>query len=332
MAIRWRPAPVEVPGKCRKSFDKAVCGRAVARMVGMRGRLLLLLWTGLGIGLPGCRLPGWDGPISRSLAASRQLSQQGQAAMEGNRWREAESLLAQSVKTCPDDPDARRHYGEALWHRGAKTEAVAQLLEASQHAPEDAELRVRIAEMQLELGHVDMASRTAQLALDLDPKLASAWAVRGRVKRAREQLRPALADLHHALSLDPGNRAVQLEVAELYRQLNEPQRALVTLQNLMDSYPPGQEPQEVYRLEGLAYMALGRFNEAVESFTAANLRGGPNPEILCRLGEAELLAGRPSQAAAAAREALALDPGHQPSQELLGRVDVAFRNEGPGIH
>jgi tetratricopeptide (TPR) repeat protein len=176
-----------------------------------------------------------------------------------------------------------------------------------------------------------MAYQTAQLALDLDPKLASAWAVRGRVKCARGQLRAALADLHHALSLEPGNRDVQLGIAELYRQLNEPQRALAMLQNLIDSYPPGEEPQQAVYLEGLAYMTLGRYDDAAESLAIAKVRGEPTPEILCQLGEAELLAGRPMRAAAAAREALALDPEHRRSQELLGRVDVAFRDGGVGL-
>lgn len=296
----------------------------------MRGRWLSILLISGGALLPGCRLPGWDGPVSHSLATSRQLSQQGLAAMERNQWQQAESLLAQSVKACPDDGDARRHYAEALWHRGAKKEAIAQLLEASQHAPEDAGLRVRIAEMQLDLGHIDMAYRTSQLALDLDPRAAAAWAVRGRVKSARGQLRAALADLHHALGLEPTNRDIQLEVAELYRQLNEPQRALAMLENLIDSYPPGEEPQRALCLEGMAYMALGRYDDASESLGMAKLRGQSSPEILCQLGEAELLAGRPMRAAAAAREALALDPNHRPSQDLLGRVDVAFRDGGLG--
>ncbi len=297
----------------------------------MGARCGLVLWLVLASGLAGCRLPGWDGPVSRSLATSRQLSQQGLVAMERSQWQQAETLLAQSVKACPGDVDARRSYAESLCHRGAKTEAIAQLLAASQCAPEDATLRVKIAEIQLELGHVDMASETAQLALDLDPKLASAWAVRGRVKRVQGQLRPALADLHHSLSLEPGNRGVQMEVAQLYGQLNEPQRALTMLKNVIDSYPPGEEPQEALYLEGLTYLTLGRCDDAVESLTAAKRRGGATPEILCRLGEAELLAGQPARAAAAAQEALALDPNHGPSRELIGRLEVALRNGGGGV-
>jgi tetratricopeptide (TPR) repeat protein len=251
------------------------------------------------------------------------------AAVDRNHWAEAEMLFAEGVKICPDDPDVRRHYAEALWHRGARQEAVAQLLEASQKCPEDAALRVRIAEMQLALGHVDLALQTAQLALDLDPRLAAAWAVRGRIRQAQGQPRQALADFHRALEWDPADRTVQLEIAELYRQLNQPQRALVALQSLADSYPPGEEPQQVLFLQGLACLELNRPDAAAENFAAASLRGKPTAEIFRRLAEAELLAGRPVQAAAAAGKALALAPEDQPSRKLLQRIDVAMRSSGP---
>ena len=45
--------------------------------------------------------------------------------------------------------------------------------------------------------------------------------------------------------------------------------------------------------------------------------------MYCRLGEAELLAGHPREAADAARQALAMQPQHQPSCELLHRIELA---------
>lgn len=278
--------------------------------------------------LAGCRVPGWAGSSSRSLVASRQLSQQGVAALERGEWQEAEAMFAQGLKVCPQDPDARRYYAETLWHRGAREEAVAHLLDAGQQAPDNAAIRARIAEMQLELGQVNLALQTVQHALDLDPKLATAWAVRGRIKQAQGQLRESLSDLHRALDCDPSDRDIQLEIADLYRRLDQPQRALIALQSLADSYPPGEEPQQVLFLQGLAYSALSRYEDAAETLSAASTRGEPNAEILCRLGEAELLAGRPSRAAAAAREALGLAPAHQASRELLGRVELAMLRGG----
>jgi cytochrome c-type biogenesis protein CcmH/NrfG len=68
----------------------------------------------------------------------------------------------------------------------------------------------------------------------------------------------------------------------------------------------------------------------VESFSAALTRDKPTPEILFRLGEAELLAGHADEAANVVQQALALDPQHQPSRELISRIELARRSQEQG--
>jgi len=296
----------------------------------MRGSGLGILTLVLLLSAAGCRLPGLDGPVSRSLATSRQLSLQGVTAMERDQWQRAEQLLQQAVLACGSDPEARRSYAEVLWHRAAREEAVAQLEEASRLAPEDAGLHVRLAEMRLAMNQVEPAIRHTQQALELDPKLPGAWAMRGRVMQANGQLREALAAYHRALGYGPSDRTIPLEIAELYRQLDQPQRALVVLQNLAETYSPGEEPQRLLYREGLAYKALGRYDDAIRSLSAANSRDAPSAEILCQLGECQWAAGRHAEAAAAAREAMALDPQHPQSRELLDELELARRpDSGP---
>ena len=130
------------------------------------------------------------------------------------------------------------------------------------------------------------------------------------------------------LSYAPKDRAILLEIAELHRQLNQPQRALQTLQTLADTYSPGEEPGHVLYLTGLAYTALGRYDEGRDSLAAAVKRERPTAEMLCRLGEVELVAGHSAAALDAARQALNLEPRHQPSRELLGRIKLAQQPRG----
>lgn len=295
----------------------------------MRSGLLstIALWGLLVAGVPGCHLTGRDGPVPRALAVSRQLSQRGVAAIEREDWDEAERLLSQAVRACPADVDARRHYASALWERGLRQKAIAQLEEANRLAGDDASLYALIAEMRLAMGDKELAWRNVQRAIDLDPKLATAWAVRARIALENGQTEQALADYHRAAGLAPEDRQVKLAIAELYRQRNQPQRALSVLQSLADSYSPGEEPAEVLHLEGLACMALGRYDDAVEHLVAACMRGGATTETLYRLAEAQWLAGRPGEAAAAARDALALEPGHEPSHQLLDRMQIASGTE-----
>ena len=211
--------------------------------------------------------------------------------MERGDWQRAEELLSQAVRTCPSDPDARRRYAETLWHRGASREAITQLETAGHQATEDAEIAVRIGQFYLASGRLEEARKAADRALDLDPKLAAAWALRGKTLEMTGALKPALADYQRSLGYEPESAEVQLHIAELYRRLGQPDRALVTLHSLIDSNPPGEEPQNLLYLQGLALSALGRYNDAVESYTLAMQRGRPTAEILYRLAEAELSSG-----------------------------------------
>jgi tetratricopeptide (TPR) repeat protein len=276
----------------------------------------------------GCRLPGREGPVSKPLSDCRRLSQQSVAALERGEQAKAAPLLGQAVAAYPVDAEARRHYAESLWRRGARQEAIAQLEAAGKLAEEDSSLWARLAEMRLANGQPDLARRDADQALKLDPKSPAAWAIRGGVMRAVGQPQEALTDYLRALSYAQGNRAMLLEIAELHRQLNQPERALQTLQTLADTYPPSEEPGQVLYLMGLAHVACGRYEDGVDSLTVAVARGNATPEVFCSLGEAELLAGRPRQAADAARQALALQPQHQPSRELLDRVQLAQQPQG----
>lgn len=293
-AVRWQ----------RRSIHGTVAGFAVASLV------------------LGCRLPYSKGPVPESVAACRQLSQQGAAALARGQTDEAESLLAKAVKTCSTDPEARRYYAEALWARGARQEALAQLGKAIEVSPDSAALQTRLAEMHLALGQLDQARRAAEEALDLDPKLASAWAVRGRIHRAAGDPSQALADLHRALGYAPSDRDALLDVAELQARLGRPQQALQALQSLAETYAPGEEPQEVLYRIGAAHLALGRWQDAVEQLSLALARGPQRAEILYALAEAQQAGGRTALAAAAAEQALRIDPSHQASRQLLERLGM----------
>jgi len=265
------------------------------------------------------------------------LSSEGNELLEQKQPEMAEAKLAAAVRTCPSDCDARRYYAETLWLRNARPEAVAQLEEACRLSP-DSDLRARLAEMYLEMGRLDDAERSVDLVLSRNPKLAAAWRTRGRVLRckgdhllaagnrdgARVACLQALADLHRAAGNDPSDRQVIGETAAVYRSLGQPQRALESMQSLVETYSPGEEPQQVMYWAGLDYMALGRYDDAVASFTTAVSRcDRPAPDLLYRLGEAQYCRGRTQEAAAALEKALAIDPQHFPSRRLLGEIQVA---------
>jgi tetratricopeptide (TPR) repeat protein len=136
----------------------------------------------------------------------------------------------------------------------------------------------------------------------------------------------ALADLNRAAGFDlkdQPDRQVIGETAAVYRSLGQPQRALGSMQSLVETYSPGEEPQQVLYRIGLDYMALRRYDDAVTSLTTALSRDRPAPELLYCLGEAQYRRGRSQEAATALQQALAIDPQHVPSRQLLYEIQVA---------
>jgi tetratricopeptide (TPR) repeat protein len=288
-------------------------------------RLHLLAWS---VAVPGCRLMGSDDPVPGALVACRQLSQQGMSALDRHDLAQAEMFFSRAVAACPVDPEARRQYAEALWQRGNVGEAVGQLDEARRLTGDEPKLLVRAAEMRSAMGQLDESKALAERAIDLDPKDPAALAIRGRVRRQSGQLREALADYHRALRYAPNDREVLLDAAEVYRELGQPQRALTSLQSLADTYPPGEEPQNVLYLMGLAYGATSRYRDAAEVLAAARDRGPPSPELLCRLAEAEMRSGQTATARRTAQQALLLEPNYSAALALLDRIDLAQGNGG----
>jgi len=277
-------------------------------------------------GLSGCRLPKQDGPVSRSLATSRQLSQRGVTAAERKDWASAETLFAQAVDTCEVDAEARQHYAQALWQRDHREQALAQIDEAIRLSGDDKGLLIQAAEMRLALKDFEGARRNARSAIDLDPQSPEAWAIEGRIFSQGGAQREALAAYQRALSQAPDNRDLLLALAETYRQLNEPQRALVKLQSLADTYPTGDEPQQVLYLEGLALSALGRHAAAATALATACERGPAGADLWCRLAEAQWRSGQWDAARRNVDHALQLDPQSQLAVALQTQLNVAQSN------
>ena len=211
-----------------------------------------------------------------------------------------------------------------LWQQGAQQKAIAQLEEACRLKADDATAHVRLAEMYLAIGRTDASRQSVETALSLNLRLASAWAVRGRLMRAAGDLRQALDDQQRALGYAPGDRQVLAEIAAIYWQFRQPQRTLESLQSLAETYAPDEPPPHLCYSLGLAYEAVGRFDNAVQRLAIA-ARDRPTPELLYRLGEAQWLAGWTSAAKNTLQRALAMAPQHGPSRDLLDRIDLASR-------
>jgi len=226
----------------------------------------------------GCRFIPRAGPAPNDLAEARRLCNAGLSAADQKDLMRAEGLLERAVKQCPTDIDARRHYADVLWKRGERMDAVKQIAEAMQIAPDDVGLCIDGGRMYMELGLLDDADRLARQAVSGVPRSAEAWHLHGQVSLARGKAEESLADFHRALAIVPDDRDILLETAEVYRRLDRPQRALATLAILGETYGPNQTPANVLEMEGIAQEALGRRADAIESYRQAIARGGASAD------------------------------------------------------
>jgi tetratricopeptide (TPR) repeat protein len=267
----------------------------------------------------------------------RQLSSRGVSAIQRRDYATAEALLAQAVETCGVDAEARRQYATVLWHRGERNAALAQMDRAIELAGDDPALLVCRAQWHLVMHDLPAAQADAEAALDADPYAVAAWLLKARLARHASDVEQALADYHRVLALEPTHREALKEKAELHWGLSgapgeeshpQLQRALMTVQVLLDTYPPSEEPAEALLLAGRIHSRLGRHGDAVRTLTAAAHCGPPSADALSCLAEAQLLAGRSEEAVTTARQALALAPQSRASHDLLQRAQLA-RNAPP---
>jgi len=230
--------------------------------------------------------------------------------MERGQWDTAESLMAQAVKACPVDANAQRYYADVLWQRGAREQALTHAKEALQLSGGDPAVAVRVGEMQLAMGNTDEAMKLASQAIDIDPRLASAWGLRGRVEQMAGKLDASLADYLRALQYAPADRDLLAETADIYRRLNRPQRALATLASLRETYQNGDEPAQLLQLEAQTLLALNRPEDAVVSYIAAIQRSPQSPDLLAQLAELQWQTGQMADAQRNVQQALAISPNH----------------------
>lgn len=260
-------------------------------------------------------------PVSESMVQARQLSLRGTDAMQHGHLPQAEQLFRSAIETCPANDRARAGYAETLWGRNAFPEAIQQMDEAVRLSGGDPELLVRLGEMHLARGNLEAASQRCDAAIKSQRQLPAAWALRGDVLKARGQLDEALTSYHRALGYQEHYPRVQIAISEVYRAQNNPIRALATLEHLNDRFAPGQTPADVAFLRGLAFKALGRYDDAIESLAMAAKQDAAPADVFFHLGESQMLAGDHVSARSTLQQALSKAPTHEASQRLAAHLD-----------
>jgi tetratricopeptide (TPR) repeat protein len=240
--------------------------------------------------------------VPQDVADCRKLSQRAVGALHRGDIATAESLAQRAVQTNPHDAQAHQNYSEALWRSGQRDAAIVQAQEAQKLLPDDPLVTVRLGEQYQEQGRSAEAAELASQAIDLCPNCGSGWALRARARASLGQLNDSLPDFQQALRYQPRDQKLLLELAELHRRMNRPERALATLGSLRETYPSGEEPPQLLVLEADAFAALNRWPESVRARSLLAQRM-PTPENWQLLATAQQSAGQSGAAEASLAEA-----------------------------
>ncbi len=215
--------------------------------------------------------------------------------------------------------EARAAYERALAIRPAFREAAVNLAflraagegpegafaiyaDALRRFPEDALLRVRIAELYRSSGQLDDAWRTAREALQRDPRVAGAYPVMMRVALDRGDLDLAELVAVRARKLDPSDPEIAVLLGVLAERRGDAGGALAQYRKALAQRP--QDLQARYRLLSLAIQARA-WESAAEQAKAILAVRPDDARVRVALGVALRNLGKPDEAVAEYRKARA---------------------------
>ncbi|HTP49345.1 MAG TPA: adventurous gliding motility TPR repeat lipoprotein GltE [Anaeromyxobacteraceae bacterium] len=203
--------------------------------------------------------------------------------------------------------------------RSEPREAAARYAELLQKFPEDAYLRIRLAEIYRQAGQLDEAWRLAREALQRDPAAAAAYPVMMRVAIERQNLDLAELIGVRARKLDPGDAEISFLLGAAEERRRDEPAALSLYRKAVSQNPDYLPPR--YRLLELA-LAARSWDGAAEQARAILKANPQDAAVHLALGVALRNQGKVDEALAEYDRALSLSNGAL-AQVHLARA-VAF--------
>lgn len=261
----------------------------------------------------------------------------------------------------PNDAEALKARAYARMSLGRYKEAYEDLRRAITLKPANAEYQAGLGYTLWKIGRHNDAIEAERSALKLDDKNFTAHYQLGRFlvftgSNNKQQLTEAATHLRRALEIDPRRSEIRFDLLTAYRMLGDNEQALVQLRLLENSHP--SDPRVTYidallasdrgdmnaaigsfrqalRQDptlfgaqqdlGLAYIKLGRWSEAVETFAALAKHQPDSIEVAYFYALSLFNTGRIPEAERETRRALRLDAGAAAAHTLLGIILASRR-------
>lgn len=153
------------------------------------------------------------------------------------RYDEAEKYLAKLVELDPDKSAGRAQIIDLHARTGRVRQAVTEYQQLLKDYPKYLRGYSRLAELLIELGDLDGASKQVEAALNQSPQDTDALLVRGRLNTLTGQYREAVRDLDQAMRFEPSLPSALYYAADAHLQNNDPTQARLLINRLLSFYP-----------------------------------------------------------------------------------------------
>jgi tetratricopeptide (TPR) repeat protein len=231
----------------------------------------------------------------------------------------AETSFRLGLLLVSDHPqEALKFFQEALSHDAslqAQVDSLRQALSLAELKDDQSYQQVLVGRSLGSLGFWDLAVRSFNDAVDLNPNYAEAWAFLGEAYQHLDK--DGYPKLQKAQSLGPDSITVKALLALYWRRQGQPAKALPTLQAVAAAEPT----QATWQIElGTTLADMGKVNEALPYFQqAVQLEPGSAPywEILAQFCIANELEQR-TIGLPAARQAVLLAPNDPAALDTMG--------------
>ena len=208
---------------------------------------------------------------------------------------------------------------ETLVARGSTAEADGRFEEADRLfsaalavQPANMEALSRLVDLRLRRGRTSEASRIAGDAVRRFPDSPQRQALAGETALAERRYADASRAFRAALALAPDSMSVRLELARAELAQRRTDAALRALDAV--------SAREAEVLRGAAYSQQGDWRRAADAYARALAMSSPTIELLNALGNAQLEAGQPEEAAATLQRSLSMKTDQPEIRELLERA------------
>ncbi len=256
----------------------------------------------------GCATIRKFNPLESKSLESRRLTQEAEAAIHDADLDRAESKLLAAIERDPTDGHARAVLADLLWERDEPAAAIEQMAKSIQlSGRRDPQQVASLGQMLLTTGDNQSALLRADEAIAVDPMLADAWTLKGFALRNQGKPEEALSAFFRSLSIRNGDPQTRLQIALIYQQTGQSQRALSILE-APHVESPEQCPHyaESCYLRGQLLRDLQRPADAILALRDARAAGYQDTDLLFSLAEMQIEEGELLQARATLNDAHAI--------------------------